>query len=45
MLTMPLLSMLAHVTPQEAPTGLFVFVAGMVVGTLLTAAVFKFRSR
>jgi hypothetical protein len=40
-----MLTTLAHVTPQEAPTGMLLFVAGMVVGTLLTAAVFKFRSR
>lgn len=37
--------LLAHVTPQEAPTGVFVFVAGMVVGSLLTAAIFKFRAQ
>lgn len=40
-----MITMLAHVTPQEAPAGMLLFVAGMVVGTLLTAAVFKFRSR
>jgi hypothetical protein len=40
-----MITLLAHVTPQEAPAGMFLFVAGMVVGTLLTAAVFKFRAR
>lgn len=40
-----MLSLIAHVTPQEAPTGMLLFVAGIVVGTLLTAVVFKFRAR
>jgi hypothetical protein len=40
-----MLTMLAHVTPQEAPAGILMFVAGMVVGTLLTAAIFKIRAR
>jgi hypothetical protein len=40
-----MLTMLAHVTPQEVPAGLLLFVSGMVVGTLLTAAIFRFRSR
>jgi hypothetical protein len=40
-----MITLLAHVTPQEAPAGMLLFVAGMVVGTLLTAAVFKFRAR
>ena len=40
-----MLTMIAHVTPQEAPAGMLLFVAGMVVGTLLTAAAFKFRAR
>jgi hypothetical protein len=40
-----MLTMLAHVTPHEAPTGMLLFVAGMVVGTLLTAAVYKLRAR
>ncbi len=45
MLTTLLLTMLAHVTPQEAPTGLLLFVAGMVAGTLLTATIYKLRAR
>lgn len=40
-----MLTMLAHVTPQEAPAGLLLFVSGIVVGTLLTAAFFRLRSR
>ncbi|MDZ4658708.1 MAG: hypothetical protein SH868_14125 [Bythopirellula sp.] len=40
-----LMTMLAHVTPQEAPAGILLFVAGMVVGTLLTFAVMKLRAR
>ena len=40
-----MLTTLAHVTLQEAPAGLLLFVAGMVVGTLLTAAIFKLRTR
>lgn len=40
-----MITILAHVTPQEAPAGMLLFVAGMVVGTLLTAALFKFRAR
>ena len=39
------MTMLAHVTPQEAPTGMLLFVAGMVVGTVLTLAVMKIRAR
>jgi hypothetical protein len=40
-----MITMLAHVTPQEAPAGMLLFVVGMAVGTLLTAAVFKLRAR
>jgi hypothetical protein len=40
-----MITMLAHVTAQEAPAGILLFVAGMVVGTLLTAVIFKFRAR
>jgi hypothetical protein len=40
-----MITLLAHVTSQEAPAGLLLFVAGLVVGTLLTAAIFKFRTR
>ena len=40
-----MITMLAHVTPHEAPAGMLLFVAGMVVGSLLTAAIFKIRAR
>lgn len=40
-----MMTMFAHVTPQEAPAGILLFVAGMVVGTLLTFAVMKLRAR
>lgn len=40
-----MVTMLAHVTPQEAPAGILLFVAGMVAGTLLTFAVMKLRAR
>ena len=40
-----MLTTLAHVTPLEAPAGLLLFVAGMVVGTLLTAAIYKLHAR
>ncbi len=39
-----MLSMLAHVTPQEMPTGLLLFVCGMLAGSLLTLAMRKVRS-
>ncbi|TWU30442.1 hypothetical protein [Bythopirellula polymerisocia] len=40
-----MLSLLAHVTPQEMPTGLLLFVCGMLAGSLLTLAVRYARSR
>jgi len=36
---------LAHVTPAEVPWGLLLFVAGFMAGTLVTLAIWNFRSR
>ncbi|QEG37436.1 hypothetical protein Pr1d_47810 [Bythopirellula goksoeyrii] len=40
-----MLSLLAHVTPQELPSGLMLFVCGMLAGSLLTLALKKTFSR
>ena len=45
MQTTLMMTLLAHVTPQEAPAGVLLFVAGMVAGTLLTYGVMKIRAR
>ncbi len=40
-----MLSLIAHVTPHEMPTGLLLFVCGMLAGSLVTLAMQKVRSR
>ena len=40
-----MMTMFAHVTPQETPAGILLFMAGMAVGTLLTFAILKIRAR
>lgn len=40
-----MLTTLAHVTVQETPTGLVIFLMGMVAGSLLTYSLTKLRLR
>lgn len=40
-----MLTILAHVTAQEMPTGLLILLAGMLTGSLGTFAVFRLKLR
>jgi len=40
-----IINMLAHITPVDAPTGLLLFVAGLVLGVLASRAVGYVRNR
>lgn len=40
-----MMTLLAHVTPDEFPTGLVLFVAGTVFGIMLSLVIAKVRAR
>jgi hypothetical protein len=40
-----MMTLLAHVTPSEMPTGLLLFIAGTVFGLMLSLVITKVRAR